>query len=54
MFNSSNRAEVQFYAPNLGLQTVTVNCNDPQGAQKLIERQYGSDVQIMSINMIVG
>tara|TARA_B100000902_G_scaffold193328_1_gene184757 strand:- start:423 stop:584 length:162 start_codon:yes stop_codon:yes gene_type:complete len=53
MFGNNNRsAEVTFYAANTGMQTVQVQCQDPQGAKQLVESQYG-DVQIMRVNMNV-
>lgn len=52
MFNNSRSAEVTFYSPNIGMQTVTVPAQSRQGAEQIVKESYG-DVQIMSVNMNV-
>lgn len=51
-FNNTRQAEVTFYSPSTGLQTVVVNANNRQGAERIIQNQFGS-VQIMRVNMSV-
>lgn len=53
MFGNNNRsAEVTFYSARTGMQTVNVQCQDQQGAEQIVESQYGN-VQIMRVNMNV-
>ena len=51
MFFEIRKQEVIFYSPNLGLQSVIVNSNNPDGARQLILEQYGN-VDIKRVNSL--
>jgi len=48
----SRNADVTFYSPSLGQQTVKVPCQSRQGAEQVVKESYG-DVQIITVNMNV-
>jgi hypothetical protein len=49
---SSRYADVTFYSPTLGQQTVTVSAQSREGAEQVVRASYGN-VQIISVNMNV-
>ena len=51
MFFEIRKQEVIYYSPNLGLQSVIVNSNNPDGARQLILEQYGN-VDIKRVNSL--
>ena len=48
----SRNADVTFYSPQLGQQTVNVPAQSRQGAEQVVRASYGN-VQIISVNMNV-
>jgi|TARA_Y100000004_G_C8751935_1_gene342751 hypothetical protein len=48
----SRNADVTFYSPTLGQQTVNVPAQSREGAEQVVRESYGS-VQIISVNMNV-
>ena len=51
MFFEIRKQEVIFYSPNLGLQSVIVNSNNPDGARQLKLEQYGNG-EIKRVNSL--